>query len=190
MVFDELICCQSFVVVITFSYLGTAFVTLVLVTWVSCSSTGSLWAQMLLSCAPPALLFLSCLGVLFPPLPGVLSSLLLVEVWGPGDLYTAPTAGGANLGFAISGGWVMCSAVVLVDSGFRFPLPLLWRRTGTVFLVPPPLIVVPAGHYVFVTGRPPWHSGISCGPGYCHSISIPAWARLPQLLLTVALATV
>ena len=118
-------------VVITFSYLGTALVTLVLVIWVSCSSSGSPQARVLLSHAPPVLLFPGCLGVLVSLLPGVLGSqmsLLLVGAWGPRDLYTAPVAGGASIEVSAIGGWVTSFAVVPVASGFRIHLPLLEGR--------------------------------------------------------------
>ena len=58
------------------------------VTWVLCTSPGSLWPWMLLPRAPPVLLILGCLGVLVAPLPGVLDSLVslsLLGVWRPRD---------------------------------------------------------------------------------------------------------
>ena len=77
-----------------------ALVNLIPVTWVSCSSTGSLWARMLLSQAPPVLLFPGCLGMLVVPLPGVLGSqvsLSLVGAYGPTDSYAASAAGGIGV---------------------------------------------------------------------------------------------
>ena len=44
------------------------------VTCILCSSTGSHWAQMLLSHAPPVLLYLGCLWLLVTSLPEVLGS--------------------------------------------------------------------------------------------------------------------
>ena len=93
---------------------------------VSCSSIGSPWAQMLLSHAPPTLLFQGCLGVLVALLPRVLDSwisLLLVGAWRPMELYTAPTAGGAGIRVATAGGLVTSCVVVPVASGCKFHLP-------------------------------------------------------------------
>ena len=78
-----------------------------LVAWVLCSSPGYPWAQMLLSCAPPVLLFPSYLGVLVAPLPEVLHlwvTLSLLWAWEPGDLYAAPTADGDDVWGASTGG--------------------------------------------------------------------------------------
>ena len=68
---------------------------------------------MLLPHAPPVLLLLGCLGMLAALLLGVLGSqVLLPGSEGPGDSYAAPAAGGAGVGDATTGGWVISSAVV------------------------------------------------------------------------------
>uniref|UniRef100_A0A9L0S132 KRAB domain-containing protein n=1 Tax=Equus caballus TaxID=9796 RepID=A0A9L0S132_HORSE len=109
------------------------------VTWVSCSSSWCLQAEMLLSHAPPSLLFPSFLVKLTTPPQGVLGSrvsLLLAVGWESRDLCTAPSGGGASVMVATTGECVTGSAVVSVASGCRFNLPPQWHQRLLFMFLP------------------------------------------------------
>lgn len=94
---------------------------------------------MFLSCAQPVLLFLACLWLLIVPLPRMLGShmsLLQSGAWGPGNLYTAPTAGLAAFMVATTGGRVTSSAVFPDASGCSFHLPPLRGSCGFFCVFP------------------------------------------------------
>ena len=82
-----------------------------------CSSTGSPWTWMLLLHALLPLTFLGCLGVLIAPLSGVLVSQVSLSLPGaqrPGDLYAAPTGGGAGVKGATTVDRIPSSVAVLM----------------------------------------------------------------------------
>lgn len=163
----------TFVVVITFSYMSTALVTFLQVTWVSCSSSWCLQAEMLLSHAPPSLLFPSFLVKPATPPQGVLGSrvsLLLAVGWESRDLCTAPSGGGASVMVATTGECVTRSAVVSVASGCRFNLPPQWHQRLLFMFLPRLLLGVPV--------EPLW---FFCRPGCSHWQVTFAWAGSPTL---------
>lgn len=88
------------------------------------------WAWVPLPCAPAALLFLDCLGMLTIALPGVLGSWVSLLLQGSGVLYAAPTTGRVTVRCATTGGWAMGSAMLREASGHTCHLPLLGSGHG------------------------------------------------------------
>ena len=92
---------------------------------VSCFPAFSLWAWVLLPCAPPVLLLLSYLGVLAAPLPGVLGSQLSLLLSGAWVLVCNPCCWESQCQGYCHWGLASGSAVVPEASGHRYHLPLL-----------------------------------------------------------------
>ena len=111
-------------------------------------------------------------------------SLSLVGAWGLGDLYSAPTAGGAVIGVATTQGWVTGSVVVPVASGCRFYLTPLGGAGAAFSVLPFLLMVVQVSHCGFVLacpqrlGRAPLH-WLGCHAqwaGHTHMGGVATWA--------------
>ena len=134
-------------VVITFSYLGTAWVASVLVTWVLCSSTGFPWVRMLppvhhLCCCSQVVLgcwLHHCHAARGGGFMGVTVTSRSLRTQG---LVYSPCCGWSWCQGCHQGVWVTGSAVVPVASGHRFHLPLLGVGAGAVFLFLHHLLIV------------------------------------------------